>query len=85
MKQRDSTAQPSDSEDPNKIFVGGVPTELTEERLKEYFYQYGEVSLWWWNWGFWLLVVKTEGGLICLSFGMLLPPVTCTTCSTFKT
>ncbi len=47
MKQRDSTAQPSDSEDPNKIFVGGVPTELTEERLKEYFYQYGEVSLWW--------------------------------------
>ena len=26
-----------------KIFVGGVPTDMTEETLRSYFVQYGEV------------------------------------------
>lgn len=26
-----------------KIFVGGVPTEMTEETLRDYFNQFGEV------------------------------------------
>ena len=29
-----------------KIFVGGVPVEMTEETIREYFKTFGEVSLW---------------------------------------
>ena len=30
-----------------KIFVGGVPTDMEEAPIREYFQQFGEVRAWW--------------------------------------
>ena len=41
-----------------KIFVGGVPTDMEEQTLKDYFIKFGEVSDLIANWqGFTLLVL----------------------------